>query len=76
MNLNKPTQIMESKTLYRVLIGLPIGIFISEVLAMFIVYFIKGDYWIVILADAVITTMLMFPIIYLISYRPLLKNIA
>jgi len=72
----KRTPIIESKTLYRVLIGLPIGIFISEVLAMFIVYFIDGDYWIVILADAVITTLLMFPIIYLISYRPLLKNIA
>ena len=76
MNLNKPTQILESKTLFKVLIGLPIAIFFSEVVAMFIVYFIQGDYWVVILTDAIITTMLMFPIIYFLSYRPLIKNIA
>ena len=70
------TQISEPKYLLRVIIGLPIAIFFSEVVAMFIVYFIQGDYWIVILADAVITTALMLPIIYILSYQPLINNIA
>lgn len=76
MDRRKTTRKFISKNLIQVVIGLPIAIFFSEVIAMFIVYFIKGEYWIVILADAVITTTLMLPMVYYLSYRPLLKNIA
>ena len=58
------------------IIALPVGIFLSEVIAMILVLFYKGPYGITILIDAVITTTLMLPLIYLLSYRPLLKYIA
>ena len=70
------TKIFESKNLLRVVIGLPIGIFLSEVIAMAIVYFIEVPYILTILIDAIVTTSMMLPIIYLLSYRPLLINIA
>ena len=63
----------KSKNLTRMVIGLPAGIFAAEVIAMIIVYFIKQSYWFTILIDAVITTGLTIPIIYFLSYRPLLK---
>ena len=68
--------IFESKNLFQLVVGLPIGIFLSEVIAMIIVYYIEVDYSLTILIDAVVTTSLMLPLIYILSYRPLLRNIA
>ena len=65
-----------SKNLLRVIIALPAGIFLSEMIAMVLILLYKGPYVITVLLDAVITTTLMLPIIYMISYRPLLKHIA
>lgn len=65
-----------SKYLLRLVIALPAGIFLSEVIAMLLILLYVGPYWITILIDAIITTILMLPIIYFISYRPLLKHIA
>src|SRR5665648_72484 len=67
---------IKSKKLSRLVIGLPVGIFLAEVIAMIIVYFIKQSYWFTILIDAVITTGLTIPIIYFLSYRPLLIKIS
>ena len=66
----------KSKILRQVLVALPAGVFLSEVIAMVLILFYKGPYGITVLLDAIITTILMLPIIYLISYRPLLKHIA
>jgi len=68
--------LLKSKNLSRLVIALPAGIFLSEVIAMLLILFYIGPYWITILIDAIITTTLMLPIIYFISYRPLLKHIA
>ena len=65
-----------SKNLLRVIIALPAGIFLSEMIAMVIILLYKGPYVVTVLLDAVITTTLMLPIIYMISYRPLLKHVA
>ena len=70
------TKILESKNLYRLVIGLPASIFLAEVIAMVIVYFIEVPYHITVLIDAIVTTSLMLPIIFFLSYRPLLINIA
>lgn len=64
-----------SKNLLLVIITLPAGIFLSEVVAMILVQFYMGPYTITILLDAIITTALMVPLIYNLSYRPLLKHI-
>jgi PAS domain S-box-containing protein len=64
------------KNLLRLVIALPAGIFLSEVIAMLLILFYEGSYWITILLDAIITTTLMLPLIYILSYRPLLKHIA
>ena len=66
----------KSKNLSRLVIALPAGIFLSEVLAMVLILFYRGPYAITVLLDAIITTTLMLPIIYLISYRPLLKHVS
>jgi len=68
--------IFDSKNLVWLVIGLPVGIFLSEVIAMVIVYFIEIPYYLTILIDAVVTTSLMLPIIFLLSYRPLMRNIS
>lgn len=62
--------------LRRVVVGLPAGIFIAEVIAMLVVFDIRAPYWLTIMIDAVITTGLMIPLIYLLSYRPLLVHVA
>jgi PAS domain S-box-containing protein len=64
------------RNLLRLVIALPAGIFLSEVVAMLLILFYDGPYWVTILIDAIITTTLMLPLIYLLSYRPLLKHIA
>ena len=66
----------KSKKLQYVLIALPSGIFLSEIIAMLLVQFHTGPYGVTILLDAVITTALMFPLIYLLSYQPLLNHLA
>ena len=43
---------------------------------MLLILLYKGPYIVTIFIDAVITTTLMLPVIYLLSYRPLLKHIA
>ena len=68
--------LLNSKNLLRMVIALPTGIFLSEVVAMFLILFYEGPYIVTILIDAVITTTLMLPLIYLLSYRPLLKHVA
>jgi len=68
--------LIQSKTLARILLGLPVGIFLAEVIAMILVYFIRGAYWYTILIDAVVTTALTMPLVYALSYRPLLRNLA
>jgi len=68
--------IPRSKNLFLLLIALPAGIFLAEVIAMILVRFYEGPYGITILLDAFITTTLMFPLIYLMSYRPLLKHVS
>ena len=64
------------KKLRTVLIALPAGIFLAEVIAMVFVRFYDGPYGATILIDAVITTTLMLPLVYIISYQPLLKHVA
>jgi PAS domain S-box-containing protein len=76
MSTDMQMNIPRANNLPRVIIVLPAGIFLAEVIAMVLVRFYDGPYTITILLDAIITTTLMFPIIYTMSYRPLLKNIA
>jgi hypothetical protein len=76
MNSNNHILIPRSKNLLRIIIALPVGIFLSEVIAMLLILLYKGPYIVTIFIDAVITTTLMLPVIYLLSYRPLLKHIA
>ena len=76
MDTYKYINFSKVKKLPRVIIALPVGIFLSEVIAMILVLFYKGPYGITILIDAIITTTLMLPLIYILSYRPLLKYIA
>lgn len=64
------------KNLKRIVIALPAGIFMSEIAAMLLILFYKGPYLIAILIDAIVTTTLMLPLIYTLSYRPLLNHIA
>jgi PAS domain S-box-containing protein len=59
----------------KLIITLPIGVFLAEVIAMILVRYYEGPYLITILLDAIITMTLMFPLIYVISYKPLLKHI-
>jgi len=68
--------ILKSKHLLRLIIALPIGIFLAEVVAMILVLLYRGSYEFTILLDATIATVLVLPLIYLVSYRPLLKHIA
>ena len=75
MGIEKQLQFSNIKKLLGLLILLPAGIFLAEVLAMLLVQFHKGPYAITILIDAIITTTLMFPLIYFLSYRPLLKHV-
>jgi len=58
-----------------VIIVLPVGIFLAETLAMIVIRFYEGPYSITILFDAILTTFLMLPLIYVTSYRPLLKHL-
>jgi len=66
----------KSKRQLRLAIMLPVGIFLSEVIAMLLIQFYDGPYSITIVIDAVITTTLMLPLIYSVSYQPLLKYIV
>ena len=76
MTQEKYKNFSRSTNLILLLVALPAGIFLSEVVAMLIVQFHKGPYSITILVDALITTTLVFPLIFLLSFRPLLKQIA
>ena len=76
MKNDMPLKYTKSKKFLSLLILLPVGIFLSEVIAMFLVQFHEGSYGVIILIDAIITTTLMIPLIYIFSYRPLLKHIA
>ena len=75
MKIEKKANYQSSIKLFLLLIILPAGIFISEVIAMILIQFYKGPYRVTTLLDAFITTILMFPLIYILSYRPLLKHI-
>jgi len=55
---------------------LPAGIFLAEVIAMTLVYFYEGPYRFTILLDATITTALVYPLIFILSYRPMMKHVS
>ena len=53
------------------------GIFVSEVIAMTIIYFAKPNpYWVETLLDASLMLVIVFPILYFFSFRPLLHQIT
>ena len=60
----------------RLILLLPAWIFMAEVAAMMLVYFYEGPYQVTTLLDATFTTALVFPLIYMLSYRPMLKHIS
>lgn len=61
----------------RLLIILILGIFMAEVLAMIIIYFIDPvQYWFVTLLDATIMVIFIFPILYFFHFRPLFFQIT
>ena len=64
-----------STNLLRIILLLLGGIFMAEVIAMFLVYFYTGPYAITILIDATITTILVFPVVFFFSYRPMSRHI-
>jgi len=76
MDRNKSSTVPRSGNLLRLLIVLPVGIFLSEVAAMILILFFKGPYGFTILLDATITTALALPLIFMMSYRPLVKQIT
>ena len=76
MDTSKFTNFSKVRKLPYVIIALPVGIFLSEVIAMLLILLYKGPYGVTILIDAIITTTLMLPLIYMLSYRPLLKHVA
>ncbi|HSL45249.1 MAG TPA: PAS domain S-box protein [Anaerolineales bacterium] len=60
----------------RLLITIIASIFLAEVIAMLVVYVIQPTpYHLVTLIDAGIMTILIFPVLYLLSFRPLLRHI-
>ena len=69
-------KVSRSSHLLRLIVILPVGIFLAEVLAMILILLFKGSYEFVVLLDATIATILVLPLIYLVSYRPLMKHIA
>jgi PAS domain S-box-containing protein len=68
--ISRPNQLL------RLLIVLPAAIFIAEIVAMILIVFYKGPYWISSLLDATIMIILIFPVVYFFSYRPLLQQIS
>ena len=60
----------------RLFLGIIAAIFFAEVIAMIIVYLLRPmPYGLTVLIDASIMTVLIFPILYLFSTRPLLQHI-
>ena len=76
MDTNTYINIPRSKNLLRLIIALPVGVFLSEIVAMILILLYKGPFEFTIILDATITTVLILPIIYIFSYRPLLKHIV
>ena len=76
MNSGNRTIFSRSINLLFLTLLLPAGIFAAEVVAMILVFFHKGPYRFTILLDATITTGLVFPMIFILSYRPMLKHIS
>jgi PAS domain S-box-containing protein len=53
------------------------GIFFAEVVAMIVIYYLNpGAYWLETLLDASIMTVLIYPIVYYFSFRPLIRHSA
>jgi signal transduction histidine kinase len=74
-----PIENLESKYIlpFRILIITILGIFLSEILAMSVVYFLDGlPYWILSVIDGFITVTAVFPLIYYFSFRMLIRHIA
>jgi len=65
-----------SINILRLVLLLPAGIFVAEVIAMTLVYFYEGPYRFTILLDATITTALVYPLIFILSYRPMMKHVS
>jgi PAS domain S-box-containing protein len=54
-----------------------VGIFVAEIIAMIAVYYLEPrPYWFETLLDATIMTVMIFPIVYFFSFRPLLTQIT
>ena len=52
------------------------GVFLAQVLDIFFHVFYHGSYNFAFLLDAILTTTLLFPILFFLSYRPLLNHIT
>jgi len=76
MDLHRNKKEPRFKNQFLSIITLSAGIFLAEVIAMNLIVFYEGPYIFTILIDAVTTTALMFPLLYMMSYRPLLKQIT
>lgn len=64
-------------TQYRALLTTLVGIFFAEVVAMVIIYYLDiPSYWLTTLVDSSIMVLLIFPLLYYFSLRPLIKEIA
>ncbi len=70
------TKPSRSINLFLSILVLPAGIFLADVIAMVLVAFFDGPYAVVIFLCAIITTVLVFPLIYKLSYRPMLNHIS
>ncbi|GEM_PF-682977 len=64
-------------TQYKALLTTLVGIFLAEVVAMVAIFFLDiPSYWLTTLVDSSIMVVLIFPLLYYFSLRPLLKEIA
>jgi signal transduction histidine kinase len=72
------TETLESKYNQprRILTVTTLSIFLSEILAMSIVYFLRDlPYWVVSVVDGLITVTVVFPLVYYFSFRSLILHI-
>lgn len=74
---NDKVKVQYTMTQKKLLLFLIIGIFIAEIIAMIVIYYIAPkQYWVETLLDASIMIVLIFPILYLFHIRPLYAEVA
>ena len=60
----------------RVLAITLLGIALAEVIAMIVVYYVRDlPYYLQVFIDAIVMTVIIFPLLYFLSFKPLLKHI-